>query len=106
VIAGDVLVHGLAAAEGNPETVRKHLGQRRRRLGDDGGVIANTRRVDDPEGEGGRLQRGPEPGPGKPRLALRLAPRRPVVGAHGRSEPGLLGGANTGQQFTGAELLV
>ena len=54
--AGDVLVGGLAAAEGQPEPLGKELAQGGRRLGDDRRVVALPGRVDHPEAEAGRLQ--------------------------------------------------
>ena len=42
-VAGDVLVGGLAAAEGHPEPAREHRAQRADRLGDDRRVVALAR---------------------------------------------------------------
>ena len=104
--AGNVLVDGLPAAERDPEATGEHLGQRRRGLGDDGGVIAVTRGIDHAEREGRRLQRGPQPGPGEPGVPLPLAPGREVVRAHHGGEAGPLGGPDAGEQLARCELLV
>jgi hypothetical protein len=105
-LAGDVLVAGLAGAQGGPEAARVHRAQRGSRLGDDRRVVALTRRVDDAERQARRLQGGAQPGPGEGRLALPLAPGREVVGAHGGGEADLLRQLGGGDELAGMDLLV
>jgi hypothetical protein len=78
-VAGDVLVGGLAAAEGDPQATREHLGQRRGGLRDDRGVIALARRVDDAEGQAPGGQGRAQERPREARFALARAPGREVV---------------------------
>ena len=104
--AGDVLVAGLAGAQRRPEPAGIHRAQGADGLGDDRRVVALAGRVDDAERQRGGLQRGAEPRPGEPGVALPLAPRREVVRGHRGVEAGLLGALHRGQQGAGMDLLV
>ena len=59
-LAGHMLVAGLPAAERRPEAARVHRAKRRDRLGDDRGVVALARGVDDAERQARGLQRSAE----------------------------------------------
>jgi hypothetical protein len=102
----DVLVRGLAGAERHPQPPREHLAQRAGRLGDDRRVVALSGRVDHSERKRGRLHGRAEERPRESRVPLTLAPRREVVGRHGRLEADRLGMANGLQQLAGCDLLV
>ena len=79
-LARDVLVGGFAGPERDPQPLGEHLGQRRGRLGDDRGVVALSRRVDDAERQRGRGERGAEERPGEART-------RPGARSRARSGP-------------------
>ena len=81
---GDVLVRRLARAEGDPQPAGVHLQQRRHGLGDDRRVVALAGRGDDAERQVRRRQRGSQPRPGEPGVALTAAPRSEVVRRHRR----------------------
>ncbi len=104
--AGNPLVQQLAAADSQPEALGVHLPQRRRALGDDCGVVAIARRVDCPEREVGRLERGAEPRPDESRLALPFAPGVEVIGGEGVLEPDLVGEFGVLEGRTRGELFV
>src|SRR4051812_4245000 len=78
--AGHVLVEALAAAQRQPEALRKHFAQRCGRLRQDGRMIAVARRRDYSERQLGALQGGPQPGPGKSGLSLRRTPGLEMIG--------------------------
>lgn len=105
-LTGDPLVGRLARAQGRPEPAGEHLSQRRDRLGDDRGVIALPRRIDDTERQPGRRQCGPEERPREAGLGLSFAPRTEVVRGHARGEAGLLGLLDIAQKLRGIDLLV
>ncbi len=104
--SGDALVARLARPQGGPEATGEHARQGRDALGDDRGVVALPGGVDDPEGQVGGGERGPEEGPREPRLPLALRPRREVVRAHRRGEPGALGVLDVAQQPPRGDLFV
>ena len=105
-LAGDPLVGGLARSERRPEATREHLRERCDGLGDDCGVVALPRCVDDAEGQTGRGQRGSEEGPGEAGLSLPLAPRAEVVRGHAGGEAGLLGLLDVPQELGRVDLFV
>ncbi len=105
-LAGDVLVDRLPRSERHPEPSRKHGGEGGRGLGDDRGVVALPRGVDDPHRQRRRRQRRSEPRPGEPAVPLPRAPRCEVVRAHGRLEPHLLGALHSLQEVCGVVLFV
>jgi hypothetical protein len=104
--AGDVLVAGLAGAEGRPEPARVHRAEGADRLRDDRRVVPLTGRVDHAERHAGGLQRRAQPGPGEAGFALPGAPRGEVVGAHGGVEAGPLGVHHRLQQGAWTDLLM
>src|SRR5690606_9817266 len=105
-LARDVLVDVLAAAERGPEPAGEELADGCDRLRDDRRMRALPGRRDDAERQPRGGERGAEPTPGVPRVALALAPGGEVVGAHGGVEADLLGVLYRGQQFRWRALLV
>ena len=105
-VTGDVLVGRLAAAERDPEPAGEHHPQRRDLLGHDRGVVALAGSADAPERQGRGRERGAQPAPGVPAVALGGRPRREVVRAHGHLEPGRLRLLHVPQQPPRVDLLV
>ena len=106
-VAGDVLVDRLAAADRRPEPARDTS---RRGSRSSAPVIAGWYRcpgaVTTPSEKLRGLERGREPAPGVPRVALPHAPGLEVVAAHRGVEARLLGVLHRVEQAAGRELLV
>jgi hypothetical protein len=86
--AGNVFVEPLTAAQGKPEPVRKHLGQSRCRLRNDGGVIAISKSRNHPHRQTGGLHGGAQPRPCKAGLALCRRPGTEMIRGHRTIESG------------------
>ena len=109
VLAGDVLVEELAAAERDPgEAAGKHLPEGADRLGQDRRVVAPAAgHADGAEGEPrSARQGGAEPGPGEAGLPLRLRPGMRVIRGKSAIEPGGFGLLDEAQQVRRRELFL
>src|SRR5690606_26449842 len=102
----DVLVQRLAAADGQPEALRKHFGKRRGGLREHGRVITPARRADTAEVEVRRAERSAEPRPREAALPLHRCPRMEVVRAHGGVEARLLRAPHVFEERARGVLLV
>ena len=90
--ADDVLIQRLAGAQPQPDPTGVHGAQRARRVGDDGGVVAESRAGHRrPEGQRGPLPQRAHEAPGEGRLPLLRGPRMEVLAdLEAGAEPGRL----------------
>jgi hypothetical protein len=106
-IAQDVLVQVLTAAHAQEEAARHHVGHRRRRVGDEGGMDPE-RRAGHPRSDPQALRLPGDPaedGPHEGTLPLRVGPWMVVIRDHGETETARLGGHRPADQIAGSMLL-